>query len=151
MENHEIRMTIKQYESNILMIHKYINDNDLSKAEFIKQANITSATFNNIMTGRILGSLLTWKKLEECIGYQFEYENKVKKRQDKIEKKIKTNSIIPEYVPLMLKLHGNTVIGGKFIRKHKKENIYEELRLLGLKKVIIRKTDNDNWLIERIN
>lgn len=143
LENQTLRMTEEQYERNIKKLQEYIKKYELTKRDFARGIKSSDCTVGEILSGKRIGSVDLWERIEEYTEFNFEYERKAKKR---IKKKVK-KSIIPEYIEKMLAGCGKTVISSKRLKKYGKQRIIDELKQRGFD-VIIYRTENDNDIVE---
>ena len=102
-----IRMTEKQYISNMNKLTKEMEARGLSCAKLGRLCGFSDSTVSAILRGKSYGTDYTWEALGKCLGVEFEYEvvhnnGKQKKAGDGAETKREKEQHIEAVHPSLL-------------------------------------------------
>lgn len=158
-----IRMTERQYISNMNKLTKEMEARGLSCARLGRLCGfsdstvsaILHSTVSAILRGKSYGTDYTWEAMGKCLGVEFEYEvvhenGKQKKQVTELKRSEKRVSILKPYIPRCLNEFGNVYIGRKYVRRYGLGAIIEELAKQGIKVVSRKEDDGKGYVLEEV-
>ena len=151
-----IRMTEKQYISNMNKLTKEMEARGLSCAKLGRLCGFSDSTVSAILRGKSYGTDYTWEALGKCLGVEFEYEvvhnnGKQKKQVTELKRSEKRSSILKPFIPRCLNEFGNVYIGRKYVHRHGLGAIVEELAKHGIKVASRKEDDGKGYVLEEIH
>ena len=151
-----IRMTEKQYISNMNKLQKEMKARGLSCARLGRLCGFSDSTVSAILRGKSYGTDYTWEALGKCLGVEFEYEvvhnnGKQKKQVTELKRSEKRSSILKPFIPRCLNKFGNVYIGRKYVRRYGLGTVIEELAKQGIKVVSRKEDDGKGYILEEVH
>ena len=150
-----IRMTEKQYISNMNKLQKEMESRGLSCAKLGRLCGFSDSTVSAILRGKSYGTDYTWEALGKCLGVEFEYEvvhnnGKQKKQVTELKRSEKRSSILKLFIPRCLNKFGNVYIGRKYVHRYGLGAIIGELAKQGIKVTSRKEDDGKGYVLEEI-